>query len=100
VEPPTWARRELPLGIAHHQTDEPWANSTRRTVLLDLADGPEDWVCDAALNAMVAIARVDPQVRHDVAVAVANQVALWSRASVATSQSGCSGDGRVCRLLR
>jgi hypothetical protein len=70
---PRFAQAWTCLGIAHHQTDEPWANSTRRTVLLDLADGPEDWVCDAALNAMVAIAWVDPQIRHDVAVAVANR---------------------------
>jgi hypothetical protein len=44
------------LSILHHATDEPWAASTRRQVLIDLAFGVEDWVSDSALFALVAAA--------------------------------------------
>jgi tetratricopeptide (TPR) repeat protein len=70
---PRFAQAWTCLGIAHHRPEEPWPASTRRMVLLDLVDGPEDWVCDAALNAMVAAAWADPEVRQDVAIAVANR---------------------------
>jgi tetratricopeptide (TPR) repeat protein len=70
---PRFAQAWTCLGIAHHRSDEPWPRSTRRAVLLDLVNGPEDWVCDAALNAMVATAWVDPEVRHDVAMTVAHR---------------------------
>ncbi|MEV5964776.1 tetratricopeptide repeat protein [Kribbella sp. NPDC051952] len=55
------------LGIAHHRTDEPWQSSTRRRVLSDLVYGPEDWVTEAAMLALVATAWVDPAARGDVA---------------------------------
>jgi tetratricopeptide (TPR) repeat protein len=54
------------LGVLHHKADEPWPDSTRRHVLLDLVRGVEDWATDAALNAMVTAAWVDPSVRSDV----------------------------------
>ncbi|WP_163511468.1 tetratricopeptide repeat protein [Fodinicola acaciae] len=59
------------LGIAHHLPDEPWRSSTRRKVLFELAFGPEDWVSEAALLAMVATAWVEPPARTDVAHVVA-----------------------------
>jgi hypothetical protein len=55
------------LGLLHHKADEPWPNSTRRDVLVDLARGAEDWATDAALNAMVVAAWVDAGIRDDVA---------------------------------
>ncbi|MFG3711338.1 tetratricopeptide repeat protein [Micromonospora sp. NPDC047730] len=63
------------LGLLHHRTDEPWATSTRRRVLLDLVWGVEDWITEAALFAMVTAAWVDPAVRPDVARVVAERLA-------------------------
>ncbi|QGN47032.1 tetratricopeptide repeat protein [Micromonospora sp. WMMD558] len=63
------------LGLLHHRTDEPWAGSTRRRVLLDLAWGVEDWTSEAALFALVTMAWVDPSVRQDVAALVAERLA-------------------------
>ncbi|SIR64113.1 tetratricopeptide repeat protein [Micromonospora avicenniae] len=63
------------LGMLHHRTDEPWAASTRRQVLLDLVWGVEDWITEAALFAMVTAAWVDPAVRPDVARVVAERLA-------------------------
>jgi len=59
----TWAC----LGIAHHRTDEAWPDSTRRKVLADLAYGPEDWVTESAMLALIATAWAEPAVREDVA---------------------------------
>jgi hypothetical protein len=63
------------LGLLHHRTDEPWADSTRRRVLLDLVWGVEDWVTECALFALVTAAWVDPSVRPDVAGVVAARLA-------------------------
>jgi len=59
----TWAC----LGIAHHATDQPWADSVRRQVLADLAYGPEDWITESALFALAVTGWVDPSARADVA---------------------------------
>ncbi|GII96000.1 tetratricopeptide repeat protein [Sinosporangium siamense] len=73
VEPvgwPTWIRAVQAwacLGIAHLRPEEPWESSTRREVLVDLAFGPEDWISEAALFALVATAWVRPEVRAEVA---------------------------------
>ncbi|WP_017594941.1 tetratricopeptide repeat protein [Nocardiopsis potens] len=67
---PAWVRRVQSwacLGIAHHRSDEPWEGSERRRVLVDLAYGPEDWVTEAALLALVATAWTHPEAREDVA---------------------------------
>lgn len=67
---PDWIRSAQAwtcLGIAHFQADEPWHESQRRALLVDLAYGPEDWVSETALLAMVATAWVDPSTRADVA---------------------------------
>ncbi|MGC4876834.1 tetratricopeptide repeat protein [Micromonospora sp. DT43] len=63
------------LGLLHQRTDEPWADSTRRRVLLDLVWGVEDWVTEAALFALITAAWVDPAVRPDVARVVAERLA-------------------------
>ncbi|MEU9742397.1 tetratricopeptide repeat protein [Micromonospora chersina] len=63
------------LGLLHHRTDEPWAESTRRRTLLELVWGVEDWITEAALFALVTAAWVDPAVRPDVARAVAERLA-------------------------
>ncbi|SCF11823.1 tetratricopeptide repeat protein [Micromonospora mirobrigensis] len=63
------------LGLLHHRTDEPWADSTRRRVLLELVWGVEDWTTEAALFALVTAAWVDPAVRPEVASVVAERLA-------------------------
>ncbi|MFI6481814.1 tetratricopeptide repeat protein [Nonomuraea sp. NPDC050663] len=70
---PLWLRQVQAwacLGIAHHRGDQPWASSERRQILVDLAYGPEDWVSEAALLAMIATAWVDQAARQDVAALV------------------------------
>lgn len=67
--PTYWYRLLQPwvtLGILHHAEDEPWPVSTRREVLTDLAFSAEDWVCDAALFALVAAAYREPAIRDEV----------------------------------
>lgn len=63
------------LGLLHHRTDEPWADSARRRVLVDLIWGVEDWITEAALCALVTAAWVDPAVRADVAAIAAERLA-------------------------
>jgi tetratricopeptide (TPR) repeat protein len=63
------------LGMLHHGTDEPWATSNRRRVLVELAWGVEDWTTEAALFALVVAAWVDPVARADVASVVADRLA-------------------------
>jgi tetratricopeptide (TPR) repeat protein len=67
---PYWIRQVQALaclGIAGHALEQPWRESERRAVLVDLAYGPEDWVTEAALLALVATAWVDEEARADVA---------------------------------
>ncbi|WP_347405078.1 tetratricopeptide repeat protein [Micromonospora sp. WMMD1082] len=68
------------LGLLHHRTDEPWAASTRRRVLVELARGTEA-VTEAALFALVTAAWVDPSVRTDVAGLVAERLTAVAEAS-------------------
>jgi len=63
------------LGLLHHRTDEPWAGSTRRRVLLELVWDVEDWITEAALFALATAAWVDPAVRPDVAGVMAERLA-------------------------
>ncbi|MEV2238578.1 tetratricopeptide repeat protein [Micromonospora sp. NPDC049891] len=68
------------LGLLHHRTDEPWADSTRRRVLVELArEVPE--VAEAALFALVTAAWVDPAVRPDVAALVTERLAAVAEAA-------------------
>ncbi|WP_206074645.1 hypothetical protein [Antribacter gilvus] len=77
------------LGLLHHAPEEPWATSTRRQVLVDLAFGVEDWVADAALFALVTTAFREPGVR----VEVHDLVRARLEAAVAAA------DGRVVTIL-
>lgn len=84
TEPGQWLRSVQTwacLGIARHRDHESWQGSTRRQVLVDLADGPEDWVTEAACNALVASAWADPSVRSDVAELVAERFLTAAEAS-------------------
>ncbi|MFF2551410.1 tetratricopeptide repeat protein [Nocardia sp. NPDC058058] len=69
------------LGIAHHRVDEPWQESTRRTVLFDLLDGVEDWVCEAAAVALVAIAWMRPDARVEIGLAICRRFIALAEAS-------------------
>lgn len=62
------------LGIAHHRSMQPWAASRRREILVDLLNGPEDWVTEAAAFAIVVTAWVDPDARADAANLVARRM--------------------------
>ncbi|WP_153462072.1 tetratricopeptide repeat protein [Streptomyces kaniharaensis] len=69
-QPELWVRAVQTfacLGIAHHRTDQPWQDSDRRRVLVDLLLGPEDWVVEAAGLALVAIGWTHPETRADIA---------------------------------
>ncbi|MEV0895965.1 hypothetical protein [Actinoplanes sp. NPDC049802] len=81
--PPYWFRFLQPwvcLGILQHARHEPWATSTRRAVLLDLAFGAEDWVTDAALFALVTAAYREPELRDEVRGAVRARLEAAARA--------------------
>jgi tetratricopeptide (TPR) repeat protein len=91
------------LGLLHHRADEPWAASTRRRLLVDLAWGIEDWTTEAALFALVAAGWTDPAVRPDVAAVVAERLVdlaevsrsrtvtiAWSVATLALRTPGLS----------
>lgn len=62
------------LGLLHHGTEEPWLDSERRRLLLDLLDGGLDRVTEAALFALIVTAWIDPQARADVAAIVAGRL--------------------------
>ena len=70
------------LGVLHHKPDEPWPDSIRRAVLVDLANGVEDWATDAAANALVVAAWTDPACRADVAQVVGARFAAATHARV------------------
>lgn len=65
------------VGLAHHRADEPWASSERRRILLDLLDGPEDWVCEAAGMALVAVGWAFPEARDDVLELLLNRLGAF-----------------------
>lgn len=82
------------LGVLHQRPDEPWPSSVRRAVLLDLARGVEDWVTDAALNAMMVEAWVHPEIRADVAAVIGHRfldaVQAWQQRDVSIAGSMAS----------
>jgi tetratricopeptide (TPR) repeat protein len=63
------------LGLLHHGAEEPWLDSARRRLLLDLLDGGVDRVTEAALFALVVAAWADPAARADVAAIVTGRLA-------------------------
>ncbi|GAA2833672.1 hypothetical protein GCM10010441_67840 [Kitasatospora paracochleata] len=84
------------LGIAHHRTDQPWADADRHRILADLLLGPEDWVAEAAGFALVTVAWVHPETRADVGRLLAHRLAADSRAH---RQRAVTILPSVCRLL-
>ncbi len=70
------------LGVLHHKPDEPWPDSTRRAVLVDLVNGVEDWATDAAANALVVAAWTDPACRADVVEIVGARFAAAGQARI------------------
>jgi tetratricopeptide (TPR) repeat protein len=96
--PDVWLRAVQTLacvGITHHLPDEPWAESTRRAVLLDLLDGPEDWVCEAAGMALVAVGWTYPDARAEIAERL---VARLSAAVDASETRPVTILASLCRL--
>jgi hypothetical protein len=69
------------VGIAHYRTDEPWEQSERRRLLLDLLNGPEDWVTEAAAMALVAVAWAFPETRDDVLECLLSRLSLFLEAA-------------------
>ncbi|MBV1856132.1 hypothetical protein [Catellatospora tritici] len=110
--PSYWFRLMQPwvcLGILHHAKDEPWATSTRRQVLVDLAFGIEDWVSDAALFALVTAAYREPELREEVrdlvrarldAAMAANRLVTIeeSLAHLMLATPGCRADDRAAAM--
>jgi len=70
------------LGLLHHMPEQPWPDSTRRAVLVDLVNGVEDWATDAAANALVVAAWTDPACRADVAEIMGARFAAAGRARI------------------
>jgi hypothetical protein len=71
--PAYWARLAQGwacLGVLYLDEDEAWQGSKRRTVLMRLLFGPEDWCVDAAAFALYTSALLDPSQRRDVAAAI------------------------------
>jgi tetratricopeptide (TPR) repeat protein len=78
--PDCWVRSVQTIacaGLAHHRTDEPWEVSRRRQTLLDLLDGAEDWICEAAGMALVAIGWAFPETRGEIVERLLNRLALF-----------------------
>ncbi|MEU4238088.1 tetratricopeptide repeat protein [Actinoplanes sp. NPDC026619] len=63
------------LGLLHHGAEEPWLDSARRKLLLELIEGGLDRVTEAALFALIVSAWIDPDARADVAAIVAGRLA-------------------------
>ncbi|MFD9407015.1 tetratricopeptide repeat protein [Streptomyces sp. NPDC059989] len=68
------------LGLAHHRADEPWQESRRRALLLDLLFGPEDWTNEAAGFALLAIAWTDPASREDIGARLVDRMMAVGKA--------------------
>jgi tetratricopeptide (TPR) repeat protein len=76
-DPELWARTSAVwacLGLLHHGADEPWAESTRRRRLVELAVGGADRITEAALFALVTYAWTDPDARPDVAALIGRRL--------------------------
>ena len=79
---PRFAQAWACLGVLHHKPDEPWPDSTRRAVLVNLVNGVEDWATDAAANALVVAAWTDPACRADVVEIVGARFAAAGQARI------------------
>lgn len=84
------------IGILHHQADEPWAQSTRRTLLLRLLFGPEDWTVEAAAFALCVSAWRFPDQRAEVAEAIGQR---YLHAAKALGRRPTQLHGPLARIL-
>lgn len=84
------------LAIAQHQADQPWAGSDRRRVLVDLLNGPEDWVCEAAGAALAAVGWTQPETRPDVGRRIAERLVAFAEAHKHRQVTNLAS---VCHLL-
>jgi tetratricopeptide (TPR) repeat protein len=77
-DPTLWARCAqvwAALGMLHQHADEPWAESQRRRLLVELAVGGTDQIAEAAMFALVTAAWVEPAARADVAELITRRLA-------------------------
>ncbi|MFD9354382.1 tetratricopeptide repeat protein [Streptomyces sp. NPDC060031] len=82
-QPEMWVRAVQTfacLGLAHHRADEPWQDSRRRALLLDLLYGPEDWTNEAAGFALLATAWADPTSREDIGARLVDRMMAVGKA--------------------
>ncbi|WP_051696476.1 tetratricopeptide repeat protein [Streptomyces sp. NRRL S-244] len=84
------------LGLAHHRADEPWEDSRRRALLLDLLFGPEDWTNEAAGFALLATAWSDPSAREDVGVRLVDRMMAVGKA---WRERDATSLASLCRLV-
>lgn len=68
------------IGILHHRLDQPWPGSERRSLLLRLLHGPEDWTVDSAAFALSISAWLHPDQRSDIAEALTERYRFAARA--------------------
>ncbi|MFG2873676.1 tetratricopeptide repeat protein [Streptomyces sp. NPDC048337] len=82
-QPELWVRAVQTfacLGLAHHRADEPWQESRRRALLLDLLFGPEDWTNEAAGFALLTTAWADPASREDIGARLVDRMMAVGKA--------------------
>ncbi|ACU75905.1 TPR repeat-containing protein [Catenulispora acidiphila DSM 44928] len=84
------------VGIAHHRADQPWVGSERRRVVVELLNGPEDWVCEAAGMALVAVGWAFPETRADVLEWLLNRVSQFMQAA---EKRAVTVLGSMCHLV-
>ncbi|WP_051805287.1 tetratricopeptide repeat protein [Streptomyces sp. NRRL F-2747] len=98
-QPEMWVRAVQTfacLGLAHHRADEPWADSRRRALLLDLLFGPEDWTNEAAGFALLATAWADPDAREDVGARLVDRMMAVGKA---WRERDATSLASLCRLV-
>jgi tetratricopeptide (TPR) repeat protein len=92
------------LGLLHQRTDEPWAGSVRRRLLVELATTGTDQITEAALFALVTAAWVEPSTRADVAelvtrrlteITATRQPLAWSVAQLALATPDLAAEVRL-----
>jgi tetratricopeptide (TPR) repeat protein len=92
------------LGLLHQRTDEPWAASVRRRLLVALATEGSDQITEAALFALITAAWVEPAARVDVAALVTRRLAevtaaahpiAWSVAQLALATPDLAAEVRL-----
>jgi len=86
------------LGLLHQCTDEPWAASTRRRLLVELTTTGTDRITEAAMFALVTYAWVDPEARADVAALVAARLTDIAAAGRRPHLPGRRADQRAASI--